>query len=200
MSDTDTFQIIGFYDNRRAVSTMSAQTAHEMVKASKEASKKPLPRKSWEDAQALAKILEVTLGRDKVVFQGGYTLEHGKMYEFKNASQAYAVLLTLQSDRLARKTDEQVFSDAQVAKQDLQPVAVAPNHQHFYERTSYMGIGIEVYCGHESKGYALAEPLDRPVDTDYALEYQRIDQALDRDCDRVSNFVMSARYGCGALI
>jgi len=82
----------------------------------------------------------------------------------------------------------------------LELLPVAPDRRRFYERTSYMGIGIEVCCGDERYGYALAELLDRPIEIDYTLERQRMEQALDRDCDRAVNFTMSAPLGCAALI
>lgn len=51
-----------------------------------------------------------------------------------------------------------------------------------------MGIGVEVYCGDERYGYALAELLDRPIEVDYTLERQRMDRMMDRDSDRVVSF------------
>jgi len=124
----------------------------------------------------------------------------------------------IQQKRLAAKSDaaiateaKQAYEDltpatpaicdteAEVAYQELQPV-VAPDRRRFYERTSYMGIGIEVYCGDSRYCYALAELLDRPIEVDYTVERQRMDRMMDRECDRVSGFAMSARYGCGALI
>ena len=63
-----------------------------------------------------------------------------------------------------------------------------------------MGIGIEVCCGDERYGYALAELLDRPIEIDYTVERHRMDRMMDRDCDRAANFTMSAPLGCGALI
>ena len=124
----------------------------------------------------------------------------------------------IQQKRLAAKTDEAIATEAEQASQELQPVAApaicdvaeqasqeqpvaAPVvERRFYERPSYLGIGIEVYSGDERYGYALAELLDRPIEVDYTLERQRMDRMMDRDSDRVSGFAMSARYGCGALI
>jgi hypothetical protein len=76
---------------------------------------------------------------------------------------------------------------------ELQPVATAPDRRRFYERPSYLGIGVEVYCGDERYGYALAELLDRPVD-------HPIPTYTSRDTFGDDAFVFSARYGCGALI
>lgn len=87
--------------------------------------------------------------------------------------------------RLAAKTDEAIAAEAEQASQELQPVAAPVVERRFYERPSYMGVGVEVYCGDERYGYALAELLDRPVEVDYTLERQRM---MDRDCDRVMTF------------
>lgn len=108
------------------------------------------------------------------------------------AEQAY--------DDLTPATPAICETEADAAYQELQPVAAPTVERRFYERTSYLGIGVEVYCGDERYGYALAELLDRPIEIDYTLERQRMDRMMDRDCDRAANFAMSARYGCGALI
>jgi len=120
--------------------------------------------------------------------------------------------------RLAAKSDEEIAIEAEQAYEDLTPATpaicateveaayqeilpvVAPDEVRYYERPSYMGIGIEVYSGDSRYGYALAELLDRPIEVDHTLERQRMERALDRDCDRVASFAISARYGCGALI
>ena len=122
--------------------------------------------------------------------------------------------------RLSAKSNEEIAIEAEQAYEDLTPATpaicdvdveaeqayqvlpvVVLDHRHYYQCPSYLGIGIEVYCGRESIGYALAEPLDRPIDdVDYTLERQRMEQALDHDCDRVSSFAMSAMYSCGALL
>jgi hypothetical protein len=119
--------------------------------------------------------------------------------------------------RLAAKSDAAIATEAEQAIQDLTPATpaicsveadaayqvlqpVAPERRRYYERTSYMGVGVEVYCGDSRYGYALAELLDRPIEVDYTVERQRMDRMMDRDCDHVSGFAMSARYGCGALI
>ena len=94
-----------------------------------------------------------------------------------------------------------VAIDAAVAEQAYQELhPVFSDERRYYERPSYLGIGIEVYCGRESRGYALAELLDRSVEFDYTLDRQHMDRMMDRDCDRVSSFAMSARHSCGALI
>lgn len=76
---------------------------------------------------------------------------------------------------------------------ELIPVAPAPDRRRFYERPSYLGIGIEVYSGNERYGYALAELLDRQGDHP-APTY------TPRDTFGDDAFKFSARYGCGALI
>lgn len=87
----------------------------------------------------------------------------------------------IQQKRLAAKSDEAIATEAEQASQELQPVAAPVVERRFYERPSYMGIGIEVFCGDERYGYALAELLDRPVEVDYTLERQRMDRMMDRD-------------------
>jgi hypothetical protein len=100
----------------------------------------------------------------------------------------------IQQKRLAAKSDAAIATEAEQAIQDLIPAnpaicEVAPERRRYYERTSYLGIGIEVYCGDERYGYALAELLDnQPIEVDYSLERQRMEQALDRDCDRSISF------------
>lgn len=101
----------------------------------------------------------------------------------KAALQAINALIN--QKRLAAKTDEAIATEAEQASQELQPVAAPVVERRFYERPSYMGVGVEVYCGDERYGYALAELLDRPVEVDYTLERQRM---MDRDCDRVMTF------------
>ena len=113
--------------------------------------------------------------------------------------------LDAKSDEAIATEAEQVYEDltpvtpaiceveAEQAYLELQPVAPAPDRRRFYERTSYMGIGIEVCCGDERYGYALAELLERPVDHP-APTY------APRDTFGDDAFVFSARYGCGALI
>lgn len=87
--------------------------------------------------------------------------------------------------RLDAKTDAAIATESAEAHAMIE---VAPDRRRYYERTSYMGIGIEVYCGDERYGYALAELLDRPVDVDYTVERQRMERALDRDSDRMMTF------------
>ena len=88
--------------------------------------------------------------------------------------------------RLATKSDAAIATEAAEAHAMIE---VAPDRRRYYERTSYMGIGVEVYCGDERYGYALAELLDRPVDVDDStLERQRMEQRADRDSDRMMTF------------
>ena len=54
-------------------------------------------------------------------------------------------------------------------------------------RTSYFGFGIEVHCGDERHGFALAELIweKRTDDPNWAhLEAERMARMIDRDCDR----------------
>lgn len=63
-------------------------------------------------------------------------------------------------------------------------------------RPSYMGIGIEVHCGDEANGFALAELIwyKREDDPDWAeLERERMARMWDRDCDLAADFGMTAR-------
>jgi len=133
----------------------------------------------------------------------------------KDALQAINALIAQR--KLDTKSDDAIATEAEQAYDDLLPATpaiceveaeqayqellpVAPDRRRFYERTSYLGIGVEVYCGDSRYGYALAELLDRPIEIDYTLARQRMEQALDRDCDRAANFAMSTPLGCGALI
>lgn len=104
----------------------------------------------------------------------------------------------IQQKQLAAKSDAAIANESAEAYEDLLPevpticdveaeaacqelLPVAPDRRRFYERPSYMGIGVEVYCGDERYGYALAELLDRPIEVDYTLERQRMDRMMDRD-------------------
>ena len=128
-----------------------------------------------------------------------------------NSKLALQAINTLIAQReLDAKSDEAIATEAEQVYEDLTPVTpaiceveaeqayqellpVAPDRRRFYERPSYMGVGIEVYSGNERYGYALAEQLDRPVDHP-APTYTPRDNFGD------DAFVFSARYGCGALI
>lgn len=119
----------------------------------------------------------------------------------KDALQAINTLIAQRE--LDAKSDEAIADEAiEVIADLLPPVAndevylellpIAPDRRRFYERPSYMGVGIEVYCGDERYGYALAELLDHrpanPVDVDYTLARQRMERMIDRDCERVMTF------------
>ena len=73
--------------------------------------KTKVAKHDWEECQALAKILNVSLGRNQVQFASG-SFEGGKMYGYRNASTAYQALLALQSDRLAAKSDDAIATEA----------------------------------------------------------------------------------------
>jgi hypothetical protein len=129
-----------------------------------------------------------------------------------NSKDALQAINTLIAQRkLDAKSNEAIAAEAEQAYEDLLPVTpaictveaeqayqelqpVAPDRRRFYERTSYMGVGIEVYCGDERYGYALAELLERPL-TDHPMPTY-----TPRDDFGDDAFVFSARHGCGALI
>ena len=69
--------------------------------------KAKVAKHDWEECQALAKILNVSLGHNQIQFASG-SFENGKHYGYRNASTAYQALLTLQSDRLAAKSDDAI--------------------------------------------------------------------------------------------
>jgi hypothetical protein len=96
----------------------------------------------------------------------------------KLALQAINALIAQR--KLDAASNEAIAAEAEQAYEDLTPVTpaiceveaeqayqellpVAPDRRRFYKRTSYMGIGVEVYCGDERYGYALAELLERPL-------------------------------------
>lgn len=78
--------------------------------------KRQRPAKRWtqEDCQALAAILNVSLGHDSILFKGS-SFELGKRYSYRNASQCYEALLSLQRDRLARLSDAEAIAQAKQA-------------------------------------------------------------------------------------
>ena len=69
--------------------------------------KAKLAKHDWEECQALATILNVSLGHNQIQFTDG-SFEGGKHYGYRNASTAYQALLTLQADRLAAKSDDAI--------------------------------------------------------------------------------------------
>lgn len=227
---SDKFQIIGGYDMRRNTSTIASSDAHAMVKASNPKVSKPRKPKAYTLDQILDRALtlgvKVEMASKQFTFYPPKFDDNGNQVghnygEYMIATKATArqaldeiavEIVKAKSDAAIAVEAEQAISDllppvvaicdveAEQAYQELQPVAAPVVERRFYERTSYLGIGVEVYCGDERYGYALAELLDRPIEVDYTLERQRMEQALDRDSDRAANFAMSARYGCGALI
>ena len=84
--------------------------------------KKKVAKHDWEECQALAKILNVSLGHNQVQFADG-SFEGGKHYGYRNASTAYQALLTLQSDRLAAKSNEAIAVEATEAHELIEEVA-----------------------------------------------------------------------------
>ncbi len=77
---------------------------------------RPAKRWTWEDCQALAAILKVALGRDSILFDGS-SFELGKRYGYRNPSQCYESLLSLQRDRLARLSNDDAIAAGIAAKQ-----------------------------------------------------------------------------------
>ena len=86
--------------------------------------KAKVAKHSWEDSQALAKILNVSLGHNQIQFASG-SFENGKHYGYRNASTAYQALLTLQSDRLAAKSDDAIATEAVVAHAMIEDTTTA---------------------------------------------------------------------------
>ena len=74
--------------------------------------KAKVAKHDWEECQALAKILNVSLGHNQIMFTVASSFENGKHYGYRNASTAYQALLTLQSDRLAAKSDDAIATEA----------------------------------------------------------------------------------------
>lgn len=72
-------------------------------------------RWTWDDCTALAQMLNVTLSPRVVLFADG-SFEHGKQYSFRNPSQCYEALLSLQRDRLARLSDAEAIAASEQAK------------------------------------------------------------------------------------
>ena len=87
--------------------------------------KGPAKRWDWEDCKDLAKVLnedwepklKITLGRNAILFADGSSFEHGKRYGYRNPSQCYESLLSLQRDRLARMSDDDAIAAGIAAKQ-----------------------------------------------------------------------------------
>lgn len=77
---------------------------------------RPAKRWTWDDCKALAAILSVSLGCDCVLFSDG-SFEHGKRYGYRNPSQCYEALLSLQRDRLARLSDANAIAAGLAAKE-----------------------------------------------------------------------------------
>ena len=84
--------------------------------------KAKVAKHDWEECQALAKILNVSLGRNQIQFTDG-SFEGGKMYGYRNASTAYQALLTLQADRLAAKSNEAIATEAVEAHELIEDTA-----------------------------------------------------------------------------
>ncbi len=90
----------------------------EAVLGGKRQRQQPAKRWNWGDCKALAKVLNVTLSPRAVLFADG-SFEHGKAYSYRNASQCYEALLSLQRDRLARLSDAEAIADGIAAKEQI---------------------------------------------------------------------------------
>ena len=86
--------------------------------------KAKVAKHDWEECQALAKILNVSLGHNQIQFASG-SFENGKHYGYRNASTAYQALLTLQSDRLAAKSDDAIATESAEAHAMIEDTAPA---------------------------------------------------------------------------
>jgi hypothetical protein len=81
---------------------------------------RPAKRWNWEDCRNLAAILNVMLGHDSILFESGLTsFENGKAYSYRNPTQCYEALLSLQRDRLARLSDAEAIADGIAAKEQI---------------------------------------------------------------------------------
>jgi hypothetical protein len=85
--------------------------------------KAKVAKHSWEECQALAKILNVSLGHNQIMFTVACSFESGKHYGYRNASTAYQALLTLQADRLTAKSDEAIAIEAPIAHAMIEDTA-----------------------------------------------------------------------------
>ena len=97
--------------------------------------KAKVAKHDWEECQALAKILNVSLGHNQIQFASG-SFENGKHYGYRNASTAYQALLTLQSDRLAAKSDDAIAVESVEAHAMIEEVA-APQPQAAVEEDEW---------------------------------------------------------------
>ena len=86
--------------------------------------KRPAKTWQWQDCKDSAKVLnedwepklKITLGRNAILFADGSSFELGKRYGYRNPSQCYEALLSLQRDRLARLSDAEAIASAEQAK------------------------------------------------------------------------------------
>ena len=92
----------------------------EAVLGGKRQRQQPAKRWNWEDCRNLAAILNVMLGHDSILFESGLTsFENGKAYSYRNPTQCYEALLSLQRDRLARLSDAEAIADGIAAKEQI---------------------------------------------------------------------------------
>ena len=144
--------------------------------------KAKVAKHDWEECQALAKILNVSLGHNQIQFTDG-SFEGGKMYGYRNASTAYQALLTLQSDRLAAKSDDAIAVESVEAHAMIEDTA-AP----------------EVDEWTKSWNERFAHFTDEDWAAHHGAQVGMVSDRADVQADKAANFTMSARYGCGALV
>jgi hypothetical protein len=110
----------------------------------------------------------------------------------KSKDALAAINLLIQQKELAAKSNEAIAIEAAEAhtmvEDTTEPAIIAtPDHDHDptdYVRPSYLGFGVEVHCGRDKLGYALAELLDRNDDRrliDIDFERERAQRMWDRD-------------------
>ena len=144
--------------------------------------KAKVAKHDWEECQALAKILNVSLGRNQIQFTDG-SFEGGKMYGYRNASTAYQALLTLQADRLAAKSNEAIATEAVEAHELIEDTATPAIIEDAWTK-------------------AWRERFAHYTEQDWAEHHgaHGISDRADVQADKAANFVMSTRYGYGALV
>ena len=95
------------------------------IMGGKPKAKRPAKTWQWQDCKDLAKVLnedwepklKITLGRNAILFADGSSFEHGKRYGYRNPSQCYESLLSLQRDRLARMSNDEAIAAGLAAKE-----------------------------------------------------------------------------------
>ena len=95
----------------------------EWAEAAPKTQKNKKPKRGWEEVKALAALMGVVATHDKLVYHNGRSvIEDGCVYCYKSsksANNAYDALLSLQKNRLAKLSDEQLYAMADSAKADI---------------------------------------------------------------------------------